>query len=98
MASGANIGDTDAVFEAVHGSAPDIAGQDLANPMSLLMSACMMLDYLGDNRADARCDKAAAAIRAAYELALVDGQKTGDLGGDLKTSQFTSAVIERLKG
>jgi isocitrate dehydrogenase (NAD+) len=88
----------DAVFEAVHGSAPDIAGRDLANPMSLLMSAAMMLDYLADNRSDPRCEKAAEAVRHAYNAALADGQKTRDLGGELGTSAFTQAVIDRLRG
>lgn len=96
VAPGANIGDQDAVFEAVHGSAPDIAGQDLANPMSLLMSACMMLDFLGDTRSDQRCFDAAEKIRRAYETALGEGQKTKDLGGELTCSGFTQAIIERL--
>lgn len=98
VAPGANIGDADAVFEAVHGSAPDIAGKDLANPLSLLMSAVMMLDYLGDSRSDDRCSTSAQKIRLAYESALRDGQKTKDLGGGLSTTQFTSAVVDRLKG
>src|SRR5690606_6767730 len=67
---GANIGDNQAVFEAVHGSAPDIAGQGVANPLALLMSATMMLEYLADNRADAACRAAAQRITAAYRQAL----------------------------
>lgn len=98
VAPGANIGDQDAVFEAVHGSAPDIAGKDLANPMSLLMSACMMLEYLGETRSDARCSQAGENIRRAYESALADGQKTKDLGGELSTSAFTRAIVDRLTG
>jgi len=97
VAPGANIGDADAVFEAVHGSAPDIAGKDLANPLSLLMSAVMMLEYLGDTRNDERCTASAKKIRSAYESALRDGQKTKDLGGTLSTTEFTSAVVDRLK-
>jgi isocitrate dehydrogenase (NAD+) len=95
---GANIGDNDAVFEAVHGSAPDIAGKGIANPLALLMSAVMLLNYLGDNRKDVRCHRAAERIKAAYNCALADGQKTRDLGGSLGTEQFAGAVIERLKG
>jgi isocitrate dehydrogenase (NAD+) len=98
VAPGANIGDADAVFEAVHGSAPDIAGKDLANPLSLLMSAVMMLEYLGDTRSDERCTTSARRIVVAYEAALHDGQKTKDLGGSLSTTQFTTAIMERLKG
>jgi isocitrate dehydrogenase (NAD+) len=98
VAPGANIGDHDAVFEAVHGSAPDIAGQNLANPMSLLMSATMMLDYLGDTRSDPRATAAGARIQQAYDAALSAGQKTRDLGGELGTREFAEAVIARLNG
>lgn len=98
VAPGANIGDHDAVFEAVHGSAPDIAGKNLANPMCLLMSAVMMLDYLGDTRSDDRCTKVGQKVQAAYDAALADGQKTRDLGGELGTTQFAQAIIDRLNG
>jgi isocitrate dehydrogenase (NAD+) len=98
VAPGANIGDHDAVFEAVHGSAPDIAGRNLANPMSLLMSAVMMLEFLGDTRSDERCTTAGEKIQDAYYAALADGQKTKDLGGQLGTKEFTQAIIERLAG
>ncbi len=93
---GANIGDEDAVFEAVHGSAPDIAGQDLANPLALLMSSTMMLNHLADTRKDEACRNVATKIKRAYNKALEEGHKTRDLGGELLTSQFTQAVIERL--
>ena len=93
---GANIGDDCAVFEAVHGSAPDIAGQDVANPLALLMSAEMMLDYLADHHEDPRCTACSKRIRKAYEEALVDGKKTRDLGGELSTTAFTQALLERL--
>jgi len=96
VAPGANIGDTDAVFEAVHGSAPDIAGKDLANPLSLLMSSVMMLEHLAEHREDRRCKETAERVTAAYTKALTDGQKTKDLGGELGTKQFTQAVIDRL--
>lgn len=93
---GANIGDTHAVFEAVHGSAPDIAGQGVANPLALLMSGVMMLNYLADNRGDEACRASAVSIKTAYDQALADGCKTRDLGGELGTEQFADAVIERL--
>jgi isocitrate dehydrogenase (NAD+) len=93
---GANIGDEYAVFEAVHGSAPDIAGQGVANPLALLMSAVMMLNHIADTRRDEACRSAAAAIREAYNQALSEGQKTRDLGGTLDTKGFASAVIDRL--
>jgi isocitrate/isopropylmalate dehydrogenase len=95
---GANIGDDQAVFEAVHGSAPDIAGKGIANPLAMLMSGVMMLNHLGDVRHDDVLKKTATNIRDAYEKALADGKKTRDLGGELGTSAFTDAVIQRLKG
>jgi isocitrate dehydrogenase (NAD+) len=93
---GANIGDDDAVFEAVHGSAPGIAGQNIANPLALLMSAVMMLNHLSDERDDPECKKVAARIKAAYDKALEDGQTTKDLGGSLGTKEFAEAVVARL--
>jgi isocitrate dehydrogenase (NAD+) len=93
---GANIGDDMAVFEAVHGSAPDIAGQGIANPLALLMSGVMMLNYLADTARDPRFKQAAERIKAGYNQALVDGEKTRDLGGSLGTDAFAQAVIERL--
>ena len=93
---GANIGDAQAVFEAVHGSAPAIAGKGVANPLALLMSAVMMLDYLAETKKDESCREVASRIQTGYRCALVDGQKTRDLGGDLTTETFTDAVIERL--
>lgn len=93
---GANIGHEDAVFEAVHGSAPAIAGQNLANPLALIMSAVMMLNHLGEMRDDAECGKAAERIKGAYDLALERGDKTRDLGGTLGTREFADAIARRL--
>ncbi len=95
---GANIGDHAAVFEAVHGSAPDIVGKGIANPLALLMSAVMMFDHLAEEKNDPSLSKIASNIRNAYERALADGQKTRDLGGELGTDAFTDAIIERLAG
>jgi isocitrate dehydrogenase (NAD+) len=94
---GANIGDQDAVFEAVHGSAPDIAGKNLANPLALLMSSTMMLKHLADTRDDEACRAAGERIRRAYDRALEDGQKTRDIGGQLGTTEFARAVSDRLE-
>ena len=85
-----------AVFEAVHGTAPDIAGKDLANPLALLMSAVMMLNYLAARRNDATAKQAADRIRDAYNACLLAGEKTHDLGGNLGTIEFAEAVIARL--
>ena len=93
---GANIGETHAVFEAVHGSAPDIAGKGVANPLALLMSATMMLNYLAETRGDAACRACGEKIRRAYDLTLAEGCKTRDLGGELGTLEFAQAVIDRL--
>ncbi|MCL4848973.1 MAG: isocitrate dehydrogenase (NAD(+)) [Acidobacteria bacterium] len=88
---GANLGEHVAVFEAVHGSAPDIAGQGIANPMALLLSALMMLRHLGE-------DAAADRIRAALERVLVKGETlTRDLGGTATTLAFTDAVCREVE-
>ena len=92
---GANFGEENAVFEAVHGSAPDIAGKGLANPLAITMSGVMMLNHLADTTGDENLKKAAVRIRDAYNLALSEGRCTGDLGGDLGTESFADAVIER---
>jgi len=94
---GANIGDTDAIFEAVHGSAPDIAGQDVANPLAIIMSAAMMLNHIAETRRDDTARTAAGRIKNAYNQALQEGQKTRDLGGELGTRAFTDALIGNLK-
>ena len=91
---GANFGEDAAIFEAVHGSAPDIAGQNIANPLALLMSAVMMLNHMAEDRPE--YGQVAARIRSAYDQTLLDGQKTRDLGGTLNTDEFARAVIERL--
>lgn len=96
VSPGANIGDEDAVFEAVHGSAPDIAGQGVANPLALLMSAVMMLNHLAETRRDPSCKAVADRIKVAYSGALEAGEKTRDLGGSLGTMGFADAIIQRL--
>ena len=95
---GANIGTDYAVFEAVHGSAPDIAGKGVANPLALVMSGVMMLNHIADTRGDERCRVSAGRIREAYNRTLSEGQKTRDLGGELGTEAFANAVIERMAG
>ncbi|HRP61698.1 MAG TPA: isocitrate/isopropylmalate dehydrogenase family protein [Phycisphaerales bacterium] len=97
VSPGANFGDAHAVFEAVHGSAPDIAGQNKANPLALLMSGVMMLRHLAKTRGDQICKTAADRIRDAYNGCLIAGEKTRDLGGELGTREFADAVISRLK-
>ena len=91
---GANYGEDAAIFEAVHGSAPDIAGENVANPLALLMSSVMMLNHLAEDT-PAFAD-VASRIKSAYDQALLDGEKTRDLGGKLNTDEFARAVIDRL--
>jgi isocitrate dehydrogenase (NAD+) len=93
---GANIGDREAVFEAVHGSAPDIAGKGTANPLALLMSAVMMLNHMSDRWGEPGLRAVGERIKAGYNRALADQCKTRDLGGELGTEQFADAIIERL--
>ncbi len=93
---GANIGTRAAVFEAVHGSAPDIAGRNMANPLALLMSGVMMLNHLAETRHDPAAGDAADRIKTAYNHALAAGEKTGDLGGTLSTRDFATAILNRL--
>jgi len=83
---GANLGERGAVFEAVHGSAPDIAGRNLANPLALVQSGVMMLRYLGDTAPAERIDAAIASV-------LAEGVRTRDLGGRATTTEFTEALV-----
>jgi isocitrate dehydrogenase (NAD+) len=90
MAPGANIGAQAAIFEAVHGSAPDIAGRGIANPVSLMLAAGLMLDHVGETGLATR-------LRQAIDLTVnQDKVCTGDLGGKASTREFTEALKRRL--
>jgi isocitrate dehydrogenase (NAD+) len=90
MAPGANIGENGAIFEAVHGSATDIAGKGVANRLALLLAACLMLEHV--DRADL-----ADRIRKAAEGALREDEvRTPDLGGKASTKQFVNAIVRRI--
>lgn len=90
VAPGANIGPDAAIFEAVHGSAPDIAGKGIANPLALLLAAALMLDHVGHNNA-------AVKLRGAIDGALHDdGARTGDLGGRATTRDITQAIVRHI--
>src|SRR5687767_14337104 len=90
LVPGANIGELGAVFEAVHGSAPDIAGQGVANPTAVLQSSILMLRHLGERDAAARIENALFAV---FE----DGKvRTRDIGGTAKTAEFADAIIQRM--
>jgi 3-isopropylmalate dehydrogenase len=85
----ANIGEENALFEPVHGSAPDIAGEGIANPSAMILSAAMLLDHFeyGDE---------ADRLRDAVETVLADGPRTPDLGGDASTEEMTNAIVDKL--
>ena len=90
LAQGANIGDQTAIFEAVHGSAPDIAGKNLANPIALIFSSAMMLEHLGEKEAAKRVRRAVLAV-------LREGKTlTHDLGGSAGTTEITEAIAARV--
>ena len=88
---GANIGENAAVFEAVHGSAPDIAHKNLANPTALLLSALMMLDHIGERQRAERIRAALAQVLSAGEV------RTKDMGGEASTTAFTEAVCREVE-
>jgi isocitrate/isopropylmalate dehydrogenase len=89
---GGNIGDQHAVFEAVHGSAPDIAGKGIANPTAVMRSAAMMLEHLGELEPAARIEAALAAVLNRGEV------RTRDLGGRATTVEFTEAILSEMDG
>jgi isocitrate dehydrogenase (NAD+) len=88
---GANIGELGAVFEAVHGSAPDIAGKNMANPTALLQSAVLMLRYLGERTA------ADLIERALHHTLATKHVRTRDLGGTAHTTEYTEAIVASMK-
>ncbi|MFO0790560.1 MAG: isocitrate/isopropylmalate dehydrogenase family protein [Pirellulales bacterium] len=91
LAPSANVGEGVAVFEAVHGSAPDIAGKGIANPTALILSAVLMLRYLSEREAADRIENAVRTVFARGEM------RTGDLGGSATTGQFVDAVLAEMK-
>jgi isocitrate dehydrogenase (NAD+) len=92
MAPGANIGTDAAIFEAVHGSAPDIAGKGIANPTAIMLAAALMLDHV-------KLPELATRLRKAIDETLnIDKVRTGDLGGTAGTAAFTKALVSRING
>ncbi len=90
VAPGANIGDTCAVFEAIHGNAPDIAGKNIANPIALILSSVLMLEYIGEN------DAAERISTAVYKIVMKGERLTPDLGGVGTTTEITERIIKEL--
>ncbi len=96
MAPAANIGDKFALFEPVHGAAFDIAGQNIANPSSFLLSIKMMFDWLGAKHHDSQCIEIGNKIESVIFGLVKDGIKTKDIGGDKTTTEFTKEITDRL--
>lgn len=93
MAPAANIGDNFALFEPVHGAAFDIAGKNIANPSSFLLSIKMMLDWLGAKHNDSKCIEIGQKLESTIFNLVKNGVKTKDIGGTKSTSEFTQAII-----
>ncbi|HJJ23030.1 MAG TPA: isocitrate/isopropylmalate dehydrogenase family protein [Nitrosopumilus sp.] len=96
MAPAANIGDNFALFEPVHGAAFDIAGQNIANPSSFLLSIKMMLDWLGTKHNDSKCFEVAQKLESTIFDLVKSGVKTKDIGGDKTTIEFTKQITDNL--
>ena len=96
LAASGNIGEHFAIFEPVHGCAPDIAGKNIANPISLILSAAMMLDWLGHKEKDSNAIQASHMIHKAVESCLRSSEFTPDLGGKLTTMETAKAIRKRL--
>ncbi|MFB5618717.1 MAG: isocitrate/isopropylmalate dehydrogenase family protein [Candidatus Nitrosomaritimum aestuariumsis] len=96
MAPAANIGDKFALFEPVHGAAFDIAGQNIANPSSFLLSIKMMFDWLGAKHNDTKCIEIGEKLESVIFGLVKDGIKTKDIGGDKTTTEFTKEITDRL--
>ncbi len=96
VAPSANIGKDFAIFEPVHGSAPDIAGKGIANPVAMILTLSMMLEWLAMTRHDRGCEKGALEIRSAVNHVLETSRRTPDLGGRATTAQVAEAVSEAI--
>lgn len=97
VAPSADVSATHAVFQPSHGSAPDIAGKGVANPVATVLSAAMMLDWLAERHGDARCSQVAASIRDATAQVLARGPRTRDIGGQAGTQEVAQAIRAALK-
>ncbi|MGC3984548.1 MAG: isocitrate/isopropylmalate dehydrogenase family protein [Pseudorhodoferax sp.] len=96
VAPSGDVNETMGVFQPSHGTAPDIAGKGVANPVATVLSAAMLLDWLAEKHGDARCTKAAAAMRQATGQVLAGGPRTADLGGAAGTQAVTHAIVAAL--
>ena len=98
LAAALNAGDDHAFAEATHGSAPDIAGKNIANPLSLILSVGMLLEWMGEKRKDKNLKAAGRQVDRAVDLVLSEGKvRTPDLGGSSTTQQVGDAIVEKIK-
>jgi 3-isopropylmalate dehydrogenase len=98
LAPGLCVGHTQAMAQATHGSAPDIAGRNIANPYAMIMSGQMLFEWLGRKRNDTRAVEAAKLIEAAVEKVIAEGRHlTGDLGGKAGTSEMGDAIVRAMQ-
>ncbi len=97
LAPGLNAGDRYAMAQATHGSAPDITGKNIANPYAIVISAEMLLEWLGRRHTDKAALSAASRIERAVHRVIADGTRTRDMGGEATTAQFGNAVVQRIR-
>jgi len=97
LAPSANIGEKQALFEPVHGAAPDITGKGIANPIATILSVKMMLEWLAMSKKDTRCVRAAEEVEGAVVAALKKGVKTPELGGKANTKEVGDAIAQIIK-
>jgi len=97
IAPSLNSSDTHAMAQAAHGSAPDIAGQDVANPIAMILSTAMLLDWLSARNGDERLTDAARRIERAVDATVQSGTATRDMGGQAGCSAFTAAVVDAVR-
>jgi 3-isopropylmalate dehydrogenase len=97
IAPSVNSSDTYAMAQAAHGSAPDIAGRDIANPIAMILSSAMLLDWLGARHDDPRLADAAVRVEQGVAATVAAGTSTRDLGGTASTSEFTAAVVDAIR-
>lgn len=96
VAPSGDVSERHGVFQPCHGSAPDIAGKGVANPVATFLSAAMMLDWLGIQHKDQRCVDAAQSLRTAIGEQLAQGPRTRDIGGDASMKEVTEALLSML--
>ena len=97
IAPSVNSSDTHAMAQAAHGSAPDIAGRDIANPIAMILSSAMLLDWLGARHDDPRLADGAVRVEKGVATAVAAGTSTRDLGGSASTTEFTAAVVDAIR-